>query len=136
VKMTAEEYRAVAHRIATRRTKGTPHGDLIKAVVARLVLVPGVEVIQMNTGALRAVGQGGRERLVRYGYPGMADLYVRARSGHVHRTCWLECKVPPDKQSPAQVAFEQMAQRWGDTYVVVRSVEDALRAVGATDDSA
>ena len=132
--MNIAEYRAVAHKLAARRGKGTPHGDLIKAVVHRLVLLPGVDVIQMNTGALKAIGQGGKERLVRYGYPGMADLFVRvtvgSRCAPRWDVLWMECKVPPDKQSPAQVAFEQQAGRWGDLYRVVTSVEEAVRAVG------
>lgn len=130
--MNIPEYRAMAHKLANRRRKGTPHKDLIKAIVQRLVLMRGVVVIQHNTGAL-AVGEGQQRRFVRFGYPGMADLYVRARCVTPEfvwwRTVWLEVKVPPDVQSTAQVEFERMVVEWGDIYRVVRSVEDAERAV-------
>jgi len=131
--MNVQEYHAVAHKLANRRMKGTPHGDLIKAVVQRLCLKPGVDVIQMNTGALKGIGQDGKERLIRFGYPGMADLFVRVsvgtRCAPRYVVLWMECKIPPDKQSDAQVAFQQQTEKWGDLYRIVRTIEDAQRII-------
>jgi len=130
--MTVEEYRKVSHKIASRRSPGTPHGDLIKSIVQNLVLIPGVMVIQHNTGALRGIGQGGKERLIRYGYPGMADLYVRVRprgGAGFWRTIWMECKVAGDTQKPAQVGFQASMEKCGDQYYIIRETEEALAIV-------
>ena len=131
--MNVREYRDVAHKLAMRRMKGTPEGDLKRSVVQRLCLMQGVDVISMNTGALKGIGQGGKERLIRYGYPGMSDLFVRVSVGTKceprYAVLWIELKVKGGKQSPAQVCFEGQAAKWGDHYRVVRSVEEAELAV-------
>jgi len=130
--MDVKEYREVAHNMANRRTRGTPHGDLIKSIVQNLVLIPGVMVIQHNTGALKGIGAGGRERLIRYGYPGMADLYVRVRprgGAGFWRTIWMECKVGGDHQKPAQVGFQASMEKCGDQYYIIRDREEALAIV-------
>lgn len=129
--MNLKEYREVSHKIANRRTRGTPHGDLLKMVVKRLVLFPGVLVIQHNTGALKGIGAGGRERLIRYGYPGMADLYVRVRPKAlgVWRTIWMEIKVGGDSQRPDQVAFQESMERCGDMYYIIRDADTAVHIV-------
>jgi len=130
--MDVKEYREVAHKLANRRAPGTPHGDLIKAIVQGLVLIPGVMVIQHNTGALKGIGAGGRERLIRYGYPGMADLYVRVKprgGAGPWRTFWMEIKVAGDTQKPAQVAFQASMEKCGDAYYIIRDVEEALAIV-------
>ena len=131
--MNVREYHDVAHKLAMRRTKGTPEGDLKRAVVQRLCLMPGVDVMPMNTGALKGIGQGGKERLIRYGFPGMADLFVRVSIGTKcvprYAVLWIELKMTGARQSEAQVCFEGQAAKWGDHYRVVRSVEEAELAV-------
>ena len=101
--------------------------------------MPGVDVISMNTGALKGIGQGGRERLIRYGYPGMADLFVRVsvgtRCAPSSRVLWIELKTSTGKQSDAQVAFQQQAEKWGDLYRVVRTVDDAQQAIEEVKDA-
>jgi hypothetical protein len=131
--LNVREYRDVAHKLANRRMKGTPEGDLKRAVVQQLCLMPGVDVISMNTGALKGIGQGGNERLIRFGFPGMADLFVRVSVGTKcvprYAVLWIELKTPGKKQSDAQVCFEGQAAKWGDHYRVVRSIEEAELAV-------
>jgi len=126
-----KKYRDVAHKIAAQNL--TPEAILKSQVVALLVRMPGVDVLRMNVGV---ANHGGRK--VRYLYPGVADLMVRVRKNKCGpwRTVWIELKAKDGRQSEAQIAFQQQIEIWGDTYVVVRSVEDALMAVGATDDSA
>jgi hypothetical protein len=130
--VNVREYRDVAHKLATRRTKGTPEGDLKRAVVQRLCMMQGVDVIRMNTGAT-GIGVGKARRFVRYGFPGMADLFCRVSIGTKcvprYAVLWIELKTPGKRQSPAQVCFEGQAAKWGDHYRVVRSVEEAELAV-------
>lgn len=126
------EYRDIAHKLAARRSPGTPEGDLLKAVMQRLCYLPGVDPIRMNTGALMAVGQGGKQRPVRYGYPGMADIYCRVFIGTRCRprweTLWIELKAK-SAQSAAQVAFQEKVERWGDHYILARNVDECVNAI-------
>ena len=130
--MNVREYHDVAHKLAMRRTKGTPEGDLKRAVVQRLCLMQGVDVIRMNTGAT-VIGEGKARRFVKFGFPGMADLFVRVSIGTKcvprYAVLWIELKVHGARQSAAQVCFEGQAAKWGDHYRVVRSVEEAELAV-------
>jgi len=130
--MNVKEYREVAHKMAARRMKGTPEGDLLKAVMQRICYLPGVDPIRMNTGALMAVGQGGKQRPVKYGYPGMADIYCRVSVGTRCRprweTLWIELKADSN-QSAAQVAFQEKVERWGDHYTLARDVDDCVNAI-------
>jgi hypothetical protein len=130
--MNVTEYRAVARKLAQRRMKGTPEGDLKRAVVQRLCLMQGVDVIRMNTGAT-AIGEGASRRFLKFGFPGMADLFVRVSIGTKcvprYAVLWIELKMTGARQSAAQVCFEGQAAKWGDHYRVVRSVEEAELAV-------
>lgn len=55
---------------------------------------------------------------------GMPDLMARGRD-----LLWLECKVPPNKQTDEQLQFEAWAQAIGDGYAVVTSPHEALLAL-------
>ena len=124
--MNLREYRAAASLLAARHK--TPESALKDQVMAALVRLPGVDVIRMNTGQ---ANHGGRR--VRYGYPGMADLFVRVRGPKCspYRVLWIELKAGT-KQSDAQAAFQQQAEQWGDRYIMATSVDDVLRELEVT----
>ena len=65
------------------------------------------------------------ERKVRYGVgnPGGADLIGVYRGRFVA----VEVKTPTGRQSDEQRTFQQLVERKGGIYVVLRSVEDAER---------
>ncbi len=85
-----------------------------------------LRVWRQNTGCARSPKTG---RLVRFGVPGWADIGgVLFPTG---RLIQLEVKGPKGRQSPEQKAWEQMVTRFGGFYRVVRSVEEAVRAVEA-----
>lgn len=60
---------------------------------------------------------------VRFGVggPGASDLVGVFRG----RAVFVEIKTPTGRQSPEQRTFQQLVERKGGTYVVLRSVEDA-----------
>ena len=123
--MDAKEYREVAHKIARRHK--TPESALKDEITALLVRMPGVDMIRMNTGQ---ASYGGRK--VRYGYPGMADIYCRVRCGTRCNprwaTLWIELKAGT-KQREAQIAFEQKVILWGDWYALIEDVGDCMKVV-------
>lgn len=54
---------------------------------------------------------------------GVADIYVQCPDG---RAVWMECKVGRNKQSKAQVAFQEAHEASGGTCCVVRTLGQAL----------
>ena len=77
---------------------------------------------RMNTGVFK---QG--ERTVRCGVKGMSDLLF-IKNG---RAYWLEVKTETGRPSQDQLNFlAVMRDRYGCVAEIVRSVDDAIRAVG------
>jgi len=136
--MTVAEYKAALVK-NPRKVAGkvNAHTALVKAIVASLNLIPGVDAIPMNTGEIHREGVH-----VKYGFPGMFDIMVRSGRNptqrwdsnkgtiHVKETLWIEVKTGTGRLSAVQVAFKEMITRWGDRYLVCRSVDDAEKAVG------
>ena len=56
---------------------------------------------------------------------GMADIAVIYKGLSV----WLEVKRPKGKQTQAQFEFQHAVERAGGFYFIVKSVEDALKAI-------
>lgn len=91
-----------------------------RLIIARLNLLPGVKVWRQSTGVARHGG-----RVVRYGIPGQADI-----TGLVDgRRIELEVKTATGRVRPEQKAYGVMIRQYGGVYAVVRSIDDALRAV-------
>jgi len=67
-------------------------------------------------------------RSVATGEPGLPDLMVLLRGGHV---AFLEVKRPTGRLSPEQVAWHERARAMGIRVAVVRSVPEAVDAVRA-----
>jgi hypothetical protein len=84
-----------------------------------------------NTGALPAVGRGGRVFPVRYGLGvGGADLVGLLRGGiRAGRFVGFEVKTANGKQTNEQMAWAEAVRKAGGYYALVRSAEDALSAL-------
>ena len=79
---------------------------------------------RMNSGVFK---QG--ERTIKCGVKGMSDLLF-IKNGKAY---WLEVKTPTGKASKEQLNFlTVMRDRYGCVAEVVRSVDDAVRAVEET----
>lgn len=79
---------------------------------------------RMNSGVFK---QG--ERTIKCGVKGMSDLLF-IKNGKAY---WLEVKTPTGKASKEQINFlTVMRDRYGCVAEIVRSVDDAVRAVEGT----
>ena len=105
--------------------------SVILAKVHQALAATGRVVLWRNqTGALPAVGRGGRTYPVRFGLGvGGADLVGLLRPSG--RFIALEVKTASGRQSPEQRAWARAVESAGGFYRVVRSVEDALEALDA-----
>ena len=114
--------------------------ELQQRILLALGSRPGVRIWRSNTGvayaplttrgraALAALSSSGDIRPIRYGVPGQADLTgILAPSG---QRLELEVKSPSGRARIAQKAYASMVAAHGGRYAVVRSVADALAAVG------
>lgn len=75
-----------------------------------------------NSGVAR-----GRNRIVRFGIAGQADLSGILPDG---RRLEIEVKGPDGRQSLEQLNFQVMIRRFNGVYVVARSVDDVWQAIG------
>ena len=105
--------------------------SVILAKVHQALAATGRVVLWRNqTGALPAVGRGGRTYPVRFGLGvGGADLVGLLKGSG--RFFALECKTLRGKQTPEQRAWAQAVESAGGFYRVVRSPEEALEALDA-----
>jgi len=83
----------------------------------------GLWVIRVQSGVIPAVYKG-RRRHIHCAEPGTPDLFV------VDRGVWLEVKPARGKLRPEQRAWHEKAARCFVRVVVVRSVREALAALG------
>jgi hypothetical protein len=90
--------------------------DLIRLELGR---VEGLVLFRNNVGNVEA--RQGYRIAFGVGGPGGADLIGIYRG----RFCAVEIKTPTGRQSPDQVAFQNLVRAKGGIYVVLRSVEDA-----------
>lgn len=90
--------------------------------------------VRMNSGAMFGSHKG-KSWAVRFGRKGMADILALNRFYDPHsmrfsvwafRPLWIECKLPGQKQSPEQVAFQAEVESEGHKYVIANSWEDVL----------
>lgn len=111
---------------ARKPRKAKPREAPIMHAVEAAINATGMAAVwRANTGAVRATYKG-RERFIRYGVKGAADL-----TGLVRRTGQrLEVEVKAPGAPPptlSQQAYGETIRRLGGIYLVVRSVEEALR---------
>lgn len=80
---------------------------------------------RMNTGAIKIPAANGRDRFVRFGFPGCPDILGQLTDG---RLLAIEVKSPTGRATEAQGAFLALVATHGGVAGVVRSV-DALKAL-------
>lgn len=101
----------------------TKESDVVGSVLETLGRRPDLcRVWRQNTGCLRDCWG----RPVRFGCVGAGDISGLLIDG---RRLEIECKSTTGKQRPEQEAFQAMIQRFGGVYLLVRSVEEAVRGV-------
>jgi hypothetical protein len=99
--------------------------DLKRAVIAALSRLRGVHVLRLNAG-ITVLGTGQKRRAIVGCEPGTPDVLVMLPD---QRVMWLELKTDKGRVSKVQAAWHAMARSLGHTVEVVRTVEDAVRAV-------
>ena len=75
---------------------------------------------RMNTGAGIFSNANGKQRFVKFGHPGMADILAFTKQS----TIWAECKGTGGKQSENQKAFQKEVEAYGHIYIVAHGIED------------
>jgi hypothetical protein len=114
--------RGYSHRQSPNRQ--SPEKEVIKACIQYLTL-KGYEVIRNNTGAFVATGENGKKRLIRFGFPGSADIIACSPEG---RFVAVECKSDSGRLTIAQQDFIRRVTDRNGIAVVARSVDDLVRA--------
>ena len=95
--------------------------ELLRQILLAIGSRPDVRLWRKNVGAAMSGG-----RFIRFGTPGAADLLGLLQGG---RFLAIEVKSATGRLTPEQRAWGEMVQRFGGTYLVVRSVEEAVSAV-------
>ena len=110
--------------------RGTPEADLQRAVVQALrFALPRTAIIHHCANEVTESGPRGAKRqaiLVGMGvHAGFADLMVICEG----RVLFLELKAPKGRLRPDQEGFRDAVLAQGFSWVLVRSLDDALRAL-------
>jgi hypothetical protein len=85
--------------------------------------LPGLRLWRANVGVAR-VGT----RVIRFGIPGQADLTGILPDG---RRLEIEVKSSTGRQTPKQVAFQNMIERFNGIYILARSTNDVRQRLAA-----
>lgn len=92
-------------------------GAVVNACI-RWLWAQGCYAWRNNTGAYRPEGSA---RFIRYGKKGSGDVIAVTPTG---KFLMCECKAGKNKQSPAQVIFQQQIEARRGIYIVAYSVDD------------
>lgn len=84
---------------------------------------PELRLWRANVGAA-LIGR----RIVRFGLPGQADLTGILPDG---RRLEIEVKAPGGSQTPRQVAFQSMIEKFHGVYILARSTHDVRQRLDA-----
>jgi len=99
---------------------------------------------RMNTGAVSLQSANGKQRFMRFGTPGMADVMAFPVFTHKilcsafldkwHESpavipLWIECKSPIGVQSELQKSFQAQVEAQGHVYIIARNVDDVEDAL-------
>ncbi len=92
------------------------------AILRYLAISPRVAwARRMNTGAIKIPAANGRDRFVRFGFPGCSDILGQLTDG---RLLAIEVKSPTGRPSEAQAAFLALVATHGGVAVLARSLDD------------
>jgi hypothetical protein len=95
--------------------------ELMRNILVAVNQIPNGLFWRVNVGL--AITKDGRT--MRYGLPGQADIAGVIRGQHVE----IEVKTPGGRQSRQQGHWQRAIERAGGTYLLVRSVEEAVSAL-------
>ena len=114
------------------RRRGNPEAAIQRAIVAALRLALPPDAIVHHSGHEHRGGDGRAKLAQAIGvgmgvHPGFADLVVVAEG----RVAFLEVKTAKGRLSEDQQAFRDIIRAQGLPYAVVRSIGDALCALGS-----
>ncbi|MBP8283312.1 MAG: VRR-NUC domain-containing protein [Chromatiaceae bacterium] len=100
-----------------------PTEHQIQAAILRYLAVsPRVAWAErMNTGAIKIPAPGGKDRFVRFGFPGCSDILGQLTDG---RLLAIEVKSHTGRASEAQAAFLDLVATHGGVAVLARSLDD------------
>lgn len=110
--------------------------DIVNAILT-LLRAHGIAAWRTGVGAYRASYQG-RERFVRLGEKGMADIVGIRPTWGCSQTCpmrdigrfiAIEVKTPTGRVRPEQLAFLQTVTRAGGVGFVARSVDEVIETL-------
>ena len=92
------------------------------AILRYLAVSPRVAWAQrINTGAIKIPAPGGRDRFVRFGFPGCPDILGQLTDG---RLLAIEVKSHTGRASEAQADFLALVATHGGVSVLARSIDD------------
>lgn len=94
---------------------------LMRDILIAANQIPDALFWRVNVG----IGWSPDGRVTRYGLPGQADIAGVLRGRHVE----IEVKTPKGRQSQQQERWQRAVERAGGTYVLARSVGEALSAL-------
>lgn len=94
---------------------------LQRLVIARLNLLPGVDVWRSNAGGAK---DGATGRVLKFGVPGQADVTGLMRPHG--RRLEVELKSKRGYQTPEQRAWQIRIEKLGGLYVLARTLSEAL----------
>ena len=86
---------------------------------------------RMNTGAVKIPDPGGRDRFVRFGFPGCPDILGQLTDG---RLLAVEVKSPTGRATKAQAAFLALVATHGGVAVLARSADDLTPILATSND--
>ncbi len=100
-----------------------PSEHQIQAAILRyLAISPRVAWAErMNTGAIKIPAANGRDRFLRFGFPGCPDILGQLTDG---RLLAIEVKSPTGRASEAQAAFLALVATHGGVAILARSIDD------------
>ena len=85
---------------------------------------------RINTGAVKIPVPGGKDRFVRYGFPGCSDILGQMKDG---RVLAIEVKSAAGRATAAQDAFLERVATYGGVAGVVRSVACLERVIAMSE---
>lgn len=97
------------------------HGRLVNAILVALTKLPHCRIWKNSTGVARSIDGA---RAISFGLKGSADIIgLLGPNGHFIA---IEVKTGNARQTKQQVAFQAMIARLGGTYLICRSLDDAV----------
>lgn len=94
------------------------------AILRYLAISPRVAWAErMNTGAIKIPVANGRDRFLRFGFPGCPDILGQLTDG---RLLAIEVKSPTGRATEAQGAFLALVAKNKGVSLIARSVDDIM----------